>query len=294
MRLTSWRYIIPEPFKSLRRNLGMSIAAVMTMVITLFLCGVMGILVLNIDANAKMLEDSVAIKIFIEDDINQEAMDTLSAEVKATEGVESVLFVSRAQGLADMSSNYGSSEEILAAIETNPLPNSYTVKATHPDLVAGLAEQFETFDNVATVRYGQDSVEAMFVFMNWVRALGMALMGLLGFSAVILISMNIRLSVEARKEEIQVMKYVGASNSFITWPFILEGMLLGLLGAIIASIITFSSYGAIADILATSLSFMDVVALGSIAAPGVLLMLFVGLFLGAIGSAIAVRKHINV
>lgn len=294
MRFTSWRYIIPEPFKSLRRNLGMSIAAVMTMVITLFLCGVFGILVLNIDANANMLEDSVAIKIFIEDDIDQTAMDALSAQVKSTDGVESVVYVSRAQGLADMSSNYGSSEEILAAIETNPLPNSYTVKATDPDLVASLAAQFEKLENVATVRYGQDSVEMMFLFMNWVRALGVSLMVLLGFSAVILISMNIRLSVEARKEEIQVMKYVGASNAFITWPFILEGMLLGLLGAIIASIITFSSYGAIAEVLATSLSFMDVVDVGSIAIPGVLFMLFIGLFLGAVGSAIAVRKHINV
>lgn len=294
MRFTSWRYIIPEPFKSLRRNLGMSIAAVMTMVITLFLCGVFGILVLNIDANANMLEDSVAIKIFIEDDIDQNAMDALSAQVKSTPGVESVVYVSRAQGLADMSSNYGSSEDILAAIETNPLPNSYTVKATDPDLVAGLAAQFETFENVATVRYGQDSVEMMFLFMNWVRALGVALMILLGFSAVILISMNIRLSVEARKEEIQVMKYVGASNAFITWPFILEGMLLGLLGAIIASGITFSSYGAIAEVLATSLSFMDVVELNLILVPGIIAMLFIGLFLGAVGSAVAVRKHINV
>lgn len=294
MRLTSWRYILPEPFISLRRNFGMTVAAVMTVVLTLYLCGIFGLLVANINENASVMESAVEIKVFIQDGINQEQMDALSASVKSLPGVESVKYVSRADGLALMSEKFGSSEEILAAIDTNPLPNSYTVKAASPDDVLSIVEAVNRLDNVLDVRYGQGSVEKMFVFLNWIRSLGSGLMVLLGFSAVILISMNIRLSVEARKEEIQVMKYVGASNSFIIWPFILEGMLLGVLGGGVACVLVLLSYHAMLNLLLSSLSFLEFIGIGAIALPVIGAMLGLGLFLGAIGSAIAVRKHVNV
>lgn len=294
MRLTSWRYILPEPFISLRRNFGMTVAAVMTVVLTLYLCGIFGLLVVNINENASVMESAVEIKVFIQDGINQEQMDALSASVKSLPGVESVKYVSRADGLALMSEKFGSSEEILAAIDTNPLPNSYTVKAASPDDVLTIVEAVNKLDNVLDVRYGQGSVEKMFVFLNWIRSLGSGLMVLLGFSAVILISMNIRLSVEARKEEIQVMKYVGASNSFIIWPFILEGMLLGVLGGGVACVLVLISYHAMLKLLLSSLNFLEFTGMGAITLPVIGAMLGLGLFLGAIGSAIAVRKHVNV
>lgn len=294
MKLTSWRYILPEPFISLRRNFGMTVAAVMTVVLTLYLCGIFGLLVENINQNASIMEDAVEIKVFIQDGINQEQMDALSAQVKSLEGVESVRYVSRTDGLKLMSEKFGSSEEILAAIDTNPLPNSYTVKAQTPEQVLPIVEAVSKLDNVLDVRYGQGSIEKMFSFMSWMRSLGTGLMVLLGFSAVILISMNIRLSVEARKEEIQVMKYVGASNSFIIWPFILEGMLLGVLGGGVACVLVLVSYHSMLSLLLSSLSFLTFVTLGAIALPVIGAMLGLGLLLGAIGSAIAVRKHVNV
>lgn len=294
VKLTSLRYILPEPFISLRRNFGMTVAAIMTVVLTLYLCGIFGILVVNIDRNATIMESAVEIKVFIKDGINQDQMDTLSAQVKSIPGVASVKYVSRAEGLELMSSKFGSSEEILAAIDTNPLPNSYTVKAESPEQVLSIVDAVNKLDNILAVRYGQGSVEKMFVFMNWIRSLGTGLMVLLGFSAVILISMNIRLSVEARKEEIQVMKYVGASNSFIIWPFILEGMLLGVLGGGVACILALMSYNAMLNLLLSSLNFLTFTPFGSIALPLVGAMLLIGLLLGAVGSAIAVRKHVNV
>lgn len=295
MKLTSLRYILPEPFISLRRNFGMTVAAVMTVVLTLYLCGIFGILVVNIDQNASLMEAAVEIKVFIEDGINQDQMDTLSAQVKALPGVASVRYVSRAEGLETMSQKFGSAEEIVAALgDANPLPNSYTVKAETPEQVLTIVQSVEKLDNVLAVRYGQGSVEKMFVLMNWIRTMGAGLMVLLGFSAIILISMNIRLSVEARKEEIQVMKYVGASNSFIIWPFILEGMLLGFLGGGLACVLVLLSYRAVLNLLLSSLNFLTFTPFGIIALPVIGAMLLFGLLLGAIGSAIAVHKHVNV
>lgn len=295
MKLTSLRYILPEPFISLRRNFGMTVAAVMTVVLTLYLCGIFGVLVVNIDQNASLMEAAVEIKVFIEDGINQDQMDTLSAQVKALPGVASVRYVSRAEGLETMSQKFGSAEEIVAALgDANPLPNSYTVKAETPEQVLTIVQSVEKLDNVLAVRYGQGSVEKMFVLMNWIRTMGAGLMVLLGFSAIILISMNIRLSVEARKEEIQVMKYVGASNSFIIWPFILEGMLLGFLGGGLACVLVLLSYRAVLNLLLSSLNFLTFTPFGIIALPVIGAMLLFGLLLGAIGSAIAVHKHVNV
>ena len=193
-----------------------------------------------------------------------------------------------------MSEEFGDSADILAAVQTNPLPNSYTISAKTPEDVAPIVKQLEGMSQIDEVRYGQGTVENLFLLMKWLRIMGVAIMILLGLCAVVLISMNIRLSVTARKEEIQVMKYVGATNSFIIWPFILEGVLLGLLGSVLAIILVLCSYNGVLSKIVTTLQFMTFLKLSSVAGLVVFAMLAVGIILGALGSAIAVRKHIQV
>ncbi len=294
IKLTKWRYILPEPFISLKRNILMTIAAVLTVVITLYLCGIFGLLVMNIDENATMMEKSVEIKAFISDDLSDEQAAALSETVKGLDGVADVKYVSKTEGLESMSEEFGDSADILAAVQTNPLPNSYTISAKTPEDVAPIVKQLEGMSQIDEVRYGQGTVENLFLLMKWLRIMGVAIMILLGLCAVVLISMNIRLSVTARKEEIQVMKYVGATNSFIIWPFILEGVLLGLLGSVLAIILVLCSYNGVLSKIVTTLQFMTFLKLSSVAGLVVFAMLAVGIILGALGSAIAVRKHIQV
>lgn len=294
MRLTKWRYILPEPFISLKRNILMTIAAILTVVITLYLCGIFGILVMNINENATMMENSVEIKAFISEDLTQDEMDALSEEVKGLNGVADVSYVSKTEGLESMSEEFGDSTGILDAVETNPLPNSYTISAKTPEDVLGIVSELEKIPEIDEVRYGQGTVENLFLLMKWLRIMGVAIMVLLGLCAVVLISMNIRLSVTARKEEIQVMKYVGASNSFIIWPFILEGILLGVLGSILAIILVLCSYNGVLGKIVDTLQFLTFLNVSSVAGMVIFWMLLVGIVLGALGSAIAVRKHIQV
>lgn len=294
IKLTKWRYILPEPFISLKRNILMTIAAVLTVVITLYLCGIFGLLVMNIDENATMMENSVEIKAFISDDLSDEQAVALSETVEGLDGVADVKYVSKTEGLESMSEEFGDSADILAAVQTNPLPNSYTISAKTPEDVASIVKQLEGMSQIDEVRYGQGTVENLFLLMKWLRIMGVAIMILLGLCAVVLISMNIRLSVTARKEEIQVMKYVGATNSFIIWPFILEGVLLGLLGSVLAIILVLCSYNGVLSKIVTTLQFMTFLQLSSVAGLVVFVMLAVGIILGALGSAIAVRKHIQV
>ncbi len=292
--MTKWRYILPEPFISLKRNILMTIAAILTVVITLYLCGIFGILVMNINENATMMENSVEIKAFIKDGINQEQMDSLSAQVKEINGVAEVEYISKAEGLESMSEEFGENAQILSAVETNPLPNSYTISAASPEDVLPIVEELERIDEIEEVRYGQGTVEKLFLLMKWLRIMGIAIMALLGLCAVVLISMNIRLSVTARREEIQVMRYVGASNSFIIWPFILEGVLLGLLGGIVAIILVLCSYNGVLSKIVDTLQFMTFLRLGDVAGLIICLMILMGVVLGALGSGIAVRKHMQV
>ncbi|MDD4571836.1 MAG: permease-like cell division protein FtsX [Clostridia bacterium] len=294
MKMSSMRYILPEPFISMKRNPLMSLAAIITVVITLSLCGIFYLLIMNIDANATMMESAVEIKVFIEDDIDQAAMDELSAAVKDLPGVLEVRYVSREDGLASMAGKFGDSSEIVKAVDENPLPNSYTVKADDPDKVIPIAKAVEKMDHVQVVRYGQGAVENLFSMLAWIRTIGLGIMVLLSLSAVILIALNIRLTVFARRAELQVMKYVGASNTFIVLPFILEGILLSFIGAAIAVGLVLWSYNSILAYMMESLLFLSFVDVGTVMLPVTVGMLGGGIVLGAIGSAIAVRRFVRV
>lgn len=294
MKMSSLRYILPEPFISIKRNPLMSLTAIGTVAITFFLCGLFSLVILNINLNALMMESSVEIKVFAYTDATEEVVTELGSNLEAIENVASVSFVSKDTGLDLLSASYGSETDIVAALDENPLPDSYTILASDADYVADIATAAANLENVEEVRYGQDSVEKLFVALDWIRIIGFGVMGLLIISALFLIGMNIRLTVTARKEEIEVMKYVGASNSFVAWPFILEGIILSLLGAIVALIATFILYSKIFTMLEGSLSFVAFVGVSSIAVVMTLIFIGAGIVLGAIASSIAVRKFLKV
>ncbi len=293
MKASSFRYIFPEPFNSLKRNSWMSVAAIVTMAITLLLCGVFWLLVMNINANATMMESQVEVKVFLADDATEADSISLKTNLESLAGVASVTFVSKEEGLDTLIARFGDKDRILAALGSNPLPDSYTVTATEPEDVVQIAEAAETMDKVQAVRYGQGTVENLFATLNWIRTIGVGIMVLLSVSAVLLISMTIRMTVIARREEIRVMKYVGASNWFIRWPFLLEGMFIGFLGALIALAIVLFSYDKLIDYMVQNLIFLTYISLKDVIFQTSAVMLFGGIVLGALGSIIPMRRFLK-
>jgi cell division transport system permease protein len=295
MRLNTIRYYFREAFHSIYRNNWISIASVGVVAVSLLILGSSLLMVLNANHLATGLESSVEISIFVKDKASPAEVQALEGQIRALPDVASVEFVPKARALEEMKQNLGDKKDILAGLEDkNPLPDTLRVKAANVELVAPLARQFEVLPQVDQVRYGQGVVEKLMALSRWVRTAGLITMALLGAAAIFLIATTIRLSVFARRREIEIMKFLGATNWFVRFPFLLEGMILGLCGSLLASLVIYFGYLSLVGNLQLSLPFMELITDRRIIDPVLEGILLLGLLIGALGSMISMRRFLKV
>jgi cell division transport system permease protein len=295
MRLNTIRYYFREAFHSIYRNNWISIASVGVVAVSLLILGSSLLMVLNANHLATGLESSVEISIFVQDKASPAEVQALEGQIRALPDVASVEFVPKARALEEMKQNLGDKKDILAGLEDkNPLPDTLRVKAVNVELVAPLARQFEVLPQVDQVRYGQGVVEKLMALSRWVRTAGLITMALLGAAAIFLIATTIRLSVFARRREIEIMKFLGATNWFVRFPFLLEGMILGLCGSLLASLVIYFGYLSLVGKLQLSLPFMELITDSRIIEPVLEGILLLGLLIGALGSMISMRRFLKV
>ncbi|MBQ6842350.1 MAG: permease-like cell division protein FtsX [Firmicutes bacterium] len=294
MKMKSFRYIFPQTFKSMLANGWMTFAAVMTITISLFLCTLFWLLVINVDANATALEEDVRISAYIKEDTQDYSYDRLYYDILAIEGVEAVEYISREDGLKNIAGRFGNTDLLAAMGGVNPLPDCYSITAESKDHVASIAKKLEGFTEIDDIRYGEETVDRLFALTDTLRIGGLILMLLMAVAAVVLISMSIRLTVMARKKEIMVMKWTGATNAFIRWPFILEGLFLGLMGAVLALGLALVCYNYALGYIAQYVSFLVVLPLGAVWQTTVLFALGAGLLLGMLGSFFPLARFLDV
>lgn len=294
MKLYSFRYIIPQAFKSLKLNGWMTFASIMTISITLFLCAICWLLVVNIDANAEQMESDVRVSAYIDQTVSSEDYDALQKKIEAIDDVDKVEFVSKAEGLTELENRFGGVdlEETLGG--NNPLPDRFSISAVDKDSVKSVAKAVKKLTGIETVRYGEGSVEKLFALTDTVRKVGITLIVLLGIAAITLVAMTIRLTVFARRKEIMVMKWVGATNAFIRWPFLLEGIILGVIGALIAVVLVFICYKYAGVYVANTISFVYLSQLSDIWLNILGFAVLAGLLMGAFGSIISLIKGLDV
>ena len=193
-----------------------------------------------------------------------------------------------------MQENFGEQGDILEGLEEkNPLPDTFRIKTQTVEQVVPLARELAAYPRVDQVRYGQGVVEKLLDLSRWVRTAGLVTMVLLAIAAVFLIATTIRLSVFARRKEIGIMKFLGATNWFVRFPFLLEGMFLGLAGALLAVVAVYYGYQSLVKNIQVSLPFMQLVTDHSLLVPMLEGLLVLGLALGALGSLISLRKFLN-
>lgn len=295
MKLRTLGYLFNESFKALKRNGWMSLASVMTVAISLFLCGVFWLMVLNVNYMAGSLESSLEIKAFLDVDTPQEKVEEIQEKLVGLAGVSEVIFVSRDQALESLREQFGDEHDLLAALDgENPLPDSFTIKTKIPNDVIPVAESVKNMDGIEKVRYGQGVVEKLFAVINWVRVLGFGIMVLLAVAAVVLIAITIRLTVYARHKEIIIMKYVGATDWFIRWPFFLEGIFLGLLGSLVAVGFLFWFYSSLLKNIDISLAFIQLIRDPVLLWKINFSLMAGGTLLGALGSITSIRRFLKV
>jgi cell division transport system permease protein len=270
------------------------VASVGVVAVSLLILGSSLLLVLNANNIAANLESSVEISVFLKDKTSSDQIRDLENKIKGEPEVAEVHFISKAQALEEMKKNFGDNQDILDGLEEkNPLPDTLRIKTGSVEQVEPLARQLESFDQVDQVRYGQGVVEKLLALSKWVRSAGLVTMLLLGVAAVFLIATTIRLSVFARRKEIGIMKMLGATNWFVRFPFLLEGMFLGLTGSLLAVIAVYFGYLSLIGRIEVSLPFFQLVSDRTVLVPLVEALLGLGLGIGVAGSMISLRKFLN-
>lgn len=287
-----------ESFKSLGRNSWMTLASISAVTVTLLLVGVFSVIMLNLNKVANDLENDVEIRVMIDiiadEAESKKAEEKLIKDIKGLSDVEEVTYSSKEEELNKLIKDFG--DELSLFEQNNPLYNVLYVKAVDPLKTAEVAKKIDSLDNTNEVVYGEDKIEKLFNFLEIGRNVGLVLILGLLFTAMFLISNTIRITIIARKDEIEIMKLVGATNSFVRIPFVLEGMWLGLIGSIIPIVAVTTAYYKIYDLLAPKLKgeLFQLLQVAPLMYQVNGLIMLIGIFIGVWGSFMSVRKFLKV
>lgn len=295
MKISTLEYFVREVFNSLKRNNWMSVASVGTVAVSLFIFGMFLMLVMNMNKMVESLESQVQIKVYLKDNFSRDDARALELDLKNMQGVEKVTFVPKEEAMEKFKERLGDQKTLLEALDdTNPLPDSFEVMLIQPELVKTAAEAIEKYEGVEAAKYGQDVMEHLFDITRLIRIFGFALMFVLALATLFIIANTIRLTVFARRKEIAIMKYVGATDWFIRWPFVLEGMVMGLFGSLIASIILRFSYAGITAKIYSTLAFFPLIPEYPFLDYVTCVVMLGGMIMGAIGSAVSIKRFLKV
>ncbi len=245
-------YFIGEGFSNVFKNKKSTGASLMIMCATMIIFGIFLILGENINHFVKEIESIQGIQVFVKKEATQEQMDELADKIRKIDGVSTIEYVSKEEALSQMKEKYGS--ELLEQYdgENNIFKDSYVVNLTDLKKSKEVQNQINTFDMVSKITSSDQTVEALIKLANGIKIVTGVILLLLVVISVFIIANTIKLTVHARRKEISIMKYVGATNGFIRWPFIVEGMIIGMFASIISIILIGLAYSLIARQLVNS------------------------------------------
>lgn len=283
-----------ESLKSLGRNGWMTFASVSAVTVTLLLVGVFILIMMNLNKVADDVENDVEMKVFIALETGQEDIDRLENEIGVLPGVESVEFSTKEEELTDLILNFG--DDFSLYEQNNPLFDVFYVKSIDPQQTEKVAGEISKIELIEKVEFGASKIEKLFNVLNTGRNVGLVLILALLFTAMFLISNTIRITIVARRHEIEIMKLVGATNWFVRIPFILEGMWLGLLGSIIPIGLVAALYYNVTVYAEPKLKneIFQLLEFSPFIYQVSALILLMGIFIGIWGSFMSIRKFLRV
>lgn len=295
MKLSTSEYFIKEVYTSFKRNIWMTLASIFTVVLSLFILGFFSIVILNLNKMADTLESQVQISVYLKDDLSQEEIDETKENLSKIEGLQDIKFITREEAMENFKERLGDQQFLLDALDdTNPLPDSFSLTVTSPQQVKTIADTAAALDSVESASYSQDIINHLFNLTHLIRLIGVALIILLTGAAIFIISNTIRLTVFARRKEIAIMKYVGATDWFIRWPFLLEGICLGFIGGGLATIFLYIVYNQVTQEIYEAMAFFPLIPQHPFINYISLAILVAGIIIGALGSTISLKRFLKV
>lgn len=231
-----------DAFRSVLRNFSLSIASITCITITLVLVALSIVISANIDHFTKNLEDTLTVVVYLNEDVTEEEKDKVIEGIKSLDNYDSYIYKSKDEWKEEMASTSSELGTTLSYLDTNPLLDSIVVKVKDIKSLSYVASSIRNMDGVKSAKYGEDTVDKMILMFDVVSKVTIVIVLALILVTAFLISNTIKLTIFSRKNEIEIMRLVGTSNFAIKQPFIIEGFILGVIGAIIPIIITVYGY----------------------------------------------------
>lgn len=298
MRFRIFKNTLKQGFQGAWRNRGMGMASIGSIAAVLIILGLVLIMILSI--NNLVMETKGKfdeIQVFLEDNISEEVSRAIEKETLESSGVLTVVYKPREEALQDMKKGWEENAYLLEGLETNPLPNSYIVKLKDIEYAEEVVNKISELNGVEGVNYYQDLIEKMLLIANYVRGGGLIIIIILLLISVFIISNTIKITVAAREREVNIMKYVGATNGYIRGPFVIEGVLFGLIGAVLSILIVNKGYSYFFHSLSTELYVLFTVYLvppKALIKDISIIFVAIGMGIGALGSMVSLKRFLNV
>ncbi|PSR33210.1 MAG: ABC transporter permease [Sulfobacillus benefaciens] len=295
MNLNGVGYIVRETARNLIRNSWMSLASVSTVAISMFVLSFFLVLTTNLNHVTSVLQSQVEMKVFINRQVPRSQELALLKKARHWPNVRRIDFFTKQQAAASLKQEFPDQRDLVTLIsKSNPLFDGYDVYTYRPQAIPQLAARFKKKSIVHTVVYEGQVVSRLDKLSNILRWVGWIVEGLLGLATLFIIVNTIRLAVFARRREVQVMKLVGATDWFIRWPFVLEGMVLGILGALVADVVVDGGYRWLTGVAAVALPFWPLASLHSVMSEVLMFTLIGGVLVGVLASLVALRRFLRV
>jgi cell division transport system permease protein len=291
---TRFRFYIGEAVRSLRANLATTLAATVTVLIVMFFLGVFVALGSYLYAKVDQVRGETKVSVYLKDDVLNRQVGNLEVRLRQNPDVKNVVYLSKAAALVKMKKQLGKDNNVFKQLPVNPLPASLEVHLHDPNQAKAVAATVHGRPGVDSVNYGGKTADRVLRVGATIEAVVGGLILVLAIAAVLLIANTIRLSIHSRRREIEVMKLVGATNWFVRLPFIIEGMLCGLVGAAVAIVLLYASYVGLlrgwiqgSDLSSSQVQAISFWLLGA-------LLIVAGTGLGAVGSGLTLRRYLRI
>ena len=298
MKHSIFGYLLGEGFKNVFHNKKSSGASLAIMCATMLIFGLFFMIIENLNNAVETLETQQGIQVFIQKTATDAQMEQIGEQIQAIDGVNKVTFVSKEDALNQTKEKLKDKQALIAGWdESNPFKASYLVTLTDLKLSSQVQDEIKKIDNIDSIQSRDETINGLVAIANGVRIVSAVILTLLVLISIFIIGNTIKLTVHARRKEISIMKYVGATDSFIRWPFVIEGIIIGIVAALLSILVLGIAYSLITNAAANSiistmgiklLSFTDMTTLL------VIVYMVLGIGIGALGSSISMRKYLQV
>ena len=298
MKHSIFGYLLGEGFRNVFHNKKSSGASLAIMCATMLIFGLFFMIIENLNNAVETLETQQGIQVFIQKTATDAQMEQIGEQIQAIDGVNKVTFVSKEDALNQTKEKLKDKQALIAGWdESNPFKASYLVTLTDLKLSSQVQDEIKKIDNIDSIQSRDETINGLVAIANGVRIVSAVILKLLVLISIFIIGNTIKLTVHARRKEISIMKYVGATDSFIRWPFVIEGIIIGIVAALLSILVLGIAYSLITNAAANSiistmgiklLSFTDMTTLL------VIVYMVLGIGIGALGSSISMRKYLQV